>query len=210
MYIKKLGIQIRELKNNHPVHRNSIFLAKYVAKKRFKNILEIGTGTGVIALYLAKNGCGVTATDIDQETLNIACQNAKLNNLNVQFIVSDLYEKVDGKYDCIIFVPPYFNFPSFSSLAFIFEKIFPTFLETRIDHILDLFFFGGKASLSRRKLIKIFLEQSRAYLVNKGSIFLMVFKSDIPFLRKFSYITYERIPMPFFAAIAILKIKYKP
>lgn len=209
MYIKKLGIEIRESRNNHPVHRNSIFLAEHVVKEKFKNILEIGTGTGIIALYLAKNGSKVTAIDINKDSIKIARENASLNNINVRWIVSDLYKNVDGKYDCIIFLPPYFTFDSFSKIAFMFEKLFPTPLMVWISYFLDRFFLGGRLSIPRRRLIRKFLEESRSYLSTNGCIFLMIFKSSIPFLKSFTNITCERIPTPYFAAIAIFKIKYK-
>lgn len=209
IYIKELGIKIKESKNNHPVHRNSIFLAKYIASGRFKNVLEIGTGTGLIALYLAKKGAKVTATDINPDSIKITKENAKLNNLDVQLIVSDLYENVDGKFDCIIFIPPYFTFDTFSRIAFIFEKVFPIPFEVWISYIMDRFILGGRPSIPRRKLIKELLEESRDYLSNNGCIYLMIFKSSISFLKSFTKITCERIPTPFFAAIAIFKIKYK-
>ena len=208
MNVKELGLKIKEARHIHPIHRNSIFLAKYIGKKKFKNILEIGTGTGIIALYLAKQGSKVTGTDINPDSIKIAKENAKLNDLDVHWIVSDLYDNIDGKYECIIFVPPYFNFGRFSKVAYIFEKIFPTPIEAWIGYLLDRFFLYEKASTPRRKLIKKFLEESPPHLSSDGCIFLMIFKSDVPFLEKIPYITYERINVPFFTAIAIFKIKY--
>ena len=209
MDVKELDLKIKEARYIHPIHKNSIFLAKFVARQRFKNILELGTGNGVIALYLAKIGSKITATDVNKNIIETAKKNAQLNNVNVHWIVSDLYKNIDGKYDCIIFIPPYFTFNSFSKFAFILEKVFPTPFEVWIDFLLDHIFLGRKFSTSRRRLIQKFLEQSHTHLTTNGSIFLMVFKSDISFLRRFSYIIYERIPTPFFAAIEIFKIKYK-
>ncbi|MFK5878794.1 MAG: peptide chain release factor N(5)-glutamine methyltransferase [Flavobacteriaceae bacterium] len=56
------------------------------------NILDIGTGSGCIAIALAKNlpHAKVFALDISQEALNIAKQNATLNKIDVQFIQQDI------------------------------------------------------------------------------------------------------------------------
>ncbi|MEK6932529.1 MAG: methyltransferase, partial [Nanoarchaeota archaeon] len=158
--------------------------------------------------YLAKKGNKVIATDVTKDSIRLVEENASLNNVKIHLVVSNLYEKIKGKYNCIIFIPPYFTFNSFSSIAFMFEKIFPVYFEVVIDSLLDRFFFNGKPSISRRKLIKKFLEGSYSHLSNNGCVFLMVFKSDISFLKKFSFISYEEIPLPFSAAIAIFKIRY--
>ncbi|MBI4158727.1 methyltransferase [Candidatus Woesearchaeota archaeon] len=206
MFVKELDLEIKEARHIHPVHRNSIFLAQYIAQKHFKNVLEIGTGTGIIALHLAKKGSKVTATDIREDVVKAACNNGRLNNVHVNFVVSDLYKNVKGKYDCVIFIPPYFTSSSFSSFAFLFEKCLPWFLETRISYLLDIFFLKGKPSYPRRELLKRFLEETPSYLSRDGCIFLSVFKSDIPFLKLFSSFSYERISLPFFSNIIIFKI----
>ena len=75
-----------------------------------KEILDIGTGSGCIAISLAKNltNSKVTALDISKDALEVARENAKLNNVNIEFIHTDIFEyKSDKKYDVIVSNPPY-------------------------------------------------------------------------------------------------------
>ncbi|PHM33108.1 methyltransferase [Xenorhabdus innexi] len=68
-----------------------------------KKVLDIGTGSGVLAIYSALNGASlVTATDIDEHILYAAKKNADLNKITgIHFMKSNLFESVEGKYDYI-------------------------------------------------------------------------------------------------------------
>ena len=74
-------------------------------------ILDIGTGSGAIALGLAKNrpGWSVTAADISQDALELASENAKNQNLNIFFKKSDCFAEISEKYDIIVSNPPYIS-----------------------------------------------------------------------------------------------------
>ena len=75
-----------------------------------KEILDIGTGSGCIAISLAKNfsNAKVTAIDISKDALEVAKENAKLNNVNIEFINADIFQyKSQKKYDVIVSNPPY-------------------------------------------------------------------------------------------------------
>lgn len=72
------------------------------------NILDIGTGSGAISIVLSKNtNSSVTACDISKKAIEIAKNNAKLNNTNISFIESNLFSNVSDKFDVIISNPPY-------------------------------------------------------------------------------------------------------
>jgi release factor glutamine methyltransferase len=77
-------------------------------------ILDIGTGSGCIAVSLAKllPNAEVTATDVSSLALEVAKENAKLNNVDVNFIESSLFEVPDSgavAYDLIVSNPPYIS-----------------------------------------------------------------------------------------------------
>jgi release factor glutamine methyltransferase len=65
--------------------------------KNFKGrIIDFGTGSGCIAIALAKNisGASVTGTDISSGALSVAMENAELNNVKVDFIKDDIFNPV--------------------------------------------------------------------------------------------------------------------
>lgn len=74
-------------------------------------VLDIGTGSGAIALALAKNkpAWSVTAADISQEALDLASENAKNQKLNIFFKKSDCFAEISEKYDIIVSNPPYIS-----------------------------------------------------------------------------------------------------
>lgn len=83
------------------------------SKKLFNkkiNILDIGTGSGVIAISLNKNiDSYVTACDISEKALEVAKNNSNINNTDIKFVKSDLFQNINDKYDIIISNPPYIS-----------------------------------------------------------------------------------------------------
>ena len=74
-------------------------------------VLDIGTGSGAIALALAKNrpDWSVTAADISQDALELATENAKSQDLDLTFIRTDCFSEISSKYDIIVSNPPYIS-----------------------------------------------------------------------------------------------------
>lgn len=72
-------------------------------------ILDIGTGSGAIAISLksARSDWHVTASDISSEALQLAKENSEKNQASVDFIESDVFNQISGKFDVIISNPPY-------------------------------------------------------------------------------------------------------
>lgn len=72
-------------------------------------ILDMCTGSGCIAISLAKyiKNSYVDAVDISSHALEVAIENAKQNNVNVNFIKSNLFENITSTYDLIVSNPPY-------------------------------------------------------------------------------------------------------
>ncbi len=74
------------------------------------DILDIGTGSGAISIALKKNlDSNVTAVDISKEALTVAKENAEINGTIINFIESDIFSNVYGKFDVIISNPPYIS-----------------------------------------------------------------------------------------------------
>ncbi len=80
-------------------------------------VLDLCTGSGCIAITLAKKlNAIVLATDISEDAVSIARQNALSNLANVDFVVGDLFENVKGKFDVIVSNPPYISTEEFKAL----------------------------------------------------------------------------------------------
>ena len=82
---------------------------KYIKKYNYKSIVDIGTGSGCIAITLKKffPEILVDAVDISKDALDVAKKNANKNNVNINFYEGNLLEPLSKKYDVIISNPPY-------------------------------------------------------------------------------------------------------
>lgn len=88
-------------------------LADYAVKsiEDGDKVLDMCTGSGCIAVSVAKHcrgkGVSVTAADLSDAAIMLAKENAKLNGVNVDFVQSDLFASVRGRFNVIICNPPY-------------------------------------------------------------------------------------------------------
>ena len=83
---------------------------KYIKQNNYKSVLDICTGSGCLAISVKKNAdVEVTASDVSNKALQIAKFNAKNLNADINFIKSNMFEKIEGKFDLIISNPPYID-----------------------------------------------------------------------------------------------------
>ena len=79
-----------------------------VAKPGMK-VLDMCTGSGCIIISILHHGKALEgyASDISRHAINVAKENAKLNQVAVSFETGDLFDHIKGKYDIIVSNPPY-------------------------------------------------------------------------------------------------------
>ena len=131
-------------------------------KKKYK-ILDMCTGSGVIAVSLAKNilKCEITAVDISARALKVASRNAEINGVSdkIEFVESNMFSKVKEKYDIIVSNPPYVDKEHMNLLS----------KEVKKEPFTALY--GGNEGL---KFYKILGTKSKEYLNDKGLLFLEI------------------------------------
>jgi SAM-dependent methyltransferase len=88
-------------------------LARFTIRRRFTDVLDLGTGCGVQAILAAEHSDRVVATDINPRATECAAFNARLNGVeNIEFLTGDTFETVgDRKFDLIVTNPPFFLSP---------------------------------------------------------------------------------------------------
>lgn len=125
-------------------------------------IMDLCTGSGCILLSLLhySNDCYGLGTDISEQALTVARQNASSLQIAAEFQVSDLFEQVEGTFDLLVSNPPYIK-----------KSVIPTLMEEVRDHDPYLALDGGEDGLYFYRRIA---EEAPGYLCRGGRIFLEI------------------------------------
>lgn len=103
-----------------PRHDSETLVQEALSRRpNARAVLDIGTGSGCLAIALAKNlpDAAVTAVDISEAALTVAERNAERNRVRVRFLHGSLLEPVRGElFDLIVSNPPYIPTDAISSL----------------------------------------------------------------------------------------------
>ena len=156
------------------------FIKEHFNKKI--DILDIGTGSGAIAISLKKEtDSNVYASDISKEALEVAKENALMNNTNITFINTNLYDNINNKFDIVISNPPYISYdeeimdivknnePHIALYAdndglYYYEEIFKNIKSILKDRYLIAFEIGETQFERINKLKKLYLPDSNIFL----------------------------------------------
>ncbi|MCK4729976.1 MAG: methyltransferase [Candidatus Aenigmarchaeota archaeon] len=83
-------------------------IKKLIKSRKFESVLEMGIGSGYISLSIADKVNKILGVDINPKAVEFAEKSRKEQKIeNVEFRISNLFEKVAGKFDLIFFNPPY-------------------------------------------------------------------------------------------------------
>ena len=149
-----------EIETNDLVYipaEDTFLLAENLEIKKSDSVLEIGTGTGTVALFASKLTSGqITVTDINFDALELARKNFEKNNIKgIELIFGNLFEELKNrKFDVILFNTPYL----------------PTEKDDIIEDDLNYAFDGG---VDGRKIIDPFLYEVKNHL-NKGGLVQLI------------------------------------
>jgi release factor glutamine methyltransferase len=71
------------------------------------HVLDMGTGSGILATYCARRGADVTASDIDVDVIKALELTALRLGVSIRLVASDLFSNIHDSFDIIVFNPPY-------------------------------------------------------------------------------------------------------
>jgi predicted RNA methylase len=142
--------------------------------------LEIGTGSGFTALILYLNGHEGIATDISPKSIESARKNFTKFKINAEPVESDLFDKVNGRFDSIIFNPPT-NKEEGEKARYTknyLKKIIPSFILKIITAV-----YQSAHSKKRREYLLSFIDNSKMHLNEGGTVLINIINSDVQFFK---------------------------
>lgn len=175
MEIEQLKAKIESKRGVPAPGKDTLTFLNGVTNESGNEVLDLGTGSGLIAIYFALKGRKVTASDINKDALKVAGENAEKLNLKINFVQSDLFDKLNNKFDLILFNPPMGN-ASGSKLLDYVKSFIP---KNKLTLKLASFFFKSE----RKSLLKRFITSGLLHLNKSGKIITIIHESERKFLQ---------------------------
>ena len=157
-----------------PVDSDTRLLASLGAELAPTTALDVGTGSGYIAVALALAGVRCTATDVSVAALTQARALAERNACDIDLVRSDLFASVHGRYDLILFNPPFGH--SGSAAASRRLEVVKSMVPKEHPVIRRVVFEFVRPA--RARMIDRFLLQALNHLHPGGSILLLVHRRE--------------------------------
>lgn len=108
-FIVNKNVLIPRFETEELVERTIRYAKEYLTEPL--DIVDLGTGSGCIAISLKKElNCNMDAVDISLDALEVAKENAKTNQVEINFYHGNFVEPLNKKYDVIISNPPYISY----------------------------------------------------------------------------------------------------
>ncbi len=144
-------VKIEECSEVYPPMEDTFLLLESAEVTPGQRVLEMGSGSGLISVHLARAGAQMTAADANPKAVECTRANAARNGVEVSTLVSDLFSNVRDRFDLILFNPPYLAVDEEGDL----EKAWS----------------GGELGV---EILSRFLSEAPPFLSRNGSILLLV------------------------------------
>lgn len=153
--INYMGMEFQTCEKVYEPAEDTFLLAENLMVNESDNVLEIGTGTGIIAIIVSKRAKKIIAVDINRFAVECAQKNVEINHALVDVKLGDLFDPVENeKFDLILFNTPYL----------------PTDEDEIVNDELEAAWNGGEDG---RSVINRFIKDLPLHLTPKGRVQLV-------------------------------------
>ncbi len=184
-----LGIAVSQSAEVYRPSEDSYLLLGAVSVAEGERFLEVGTGTGLVALHAAKAAAAV-ATDVNPAAVALARENALHNGIRLDVVLTDLMAGLRGPFDVVAFNPPYLEGGPLSPLERAWQ--------------------GGEAG---SEVAVRFLKDLRRVLAPRGRAYLLLSATNAPamgFARSAFATRVVASKRLFFERLDVLEIRVRP